>query len=207
MNLADNALTTLDYVKKYLQQTATVGTTKDDLLEFLINSASQTIENMCRRKFKKQALVEKYVGKGTELLYLNNYPVIGNPTYVKIDSVALTLDTDYSVYDAEGGVLYRESLWDVSYLSYGLSGLRVSKKQNIEVSYTAGYVLPKDATATIPRTLPYDLELACAIAVAFNYKADIAHFSTVFTEAGAAFRPIRIPPHAEMLIKQYKRRW
>lgn len=206
MTLASNALTTTDFVKKYLQQTAAAGTTKDEILESLINAASATIESICRRKFKQQTFIEKYYGKGTQLLYLNNYPIIGNPTYVKINNVALTLNTDYEVYDADGGVLYRGDLWDVSYQSYGLSGMQVSKKQNIEVSYIAGYILPKDATTENVRTLPYDLELACAMTAVFNYKADIAHFSTVFTEAGNAFRPLRMPPHAEAIIKQY-RKW
>jgi len=33
----------------------------------------------------------------------------------------------------------------------------VALKRNIEVSYTAGYVLPKDATDDEPATLPADL--------------------------------------------------
>ena len=40
----------------------------------------------------------------------------------------------------------------------GLAYDIVALKRNIEVSYTAGYVLPKDATDDEPATLPADLE-------------------------------------------------
>ena len=56
------------------------------------------------------------------------------------------------------GVIYRDDGWLKAGYRSGLAYDIVAIKRNIEVSYTAGYVLPKDATEDEPATLPADLE-------------------------------------------------
>ena len=56
------------------------------------------------------------------------------------------------------GVIYRDEGWLKAGYRKGLAYDIVAPKRVIEVSYTAGYVLPKDATEDDPQTLPADLE-------------------------------------------------
>lgn len=56
------------------------------------------------------------------------------------------------------GVIYRDDGWLKAGYRKGLAYDIIAPKRVIEVSYTAGYVLPKDATDDDPQTLPADLE-------------------------------------------------
>ena len=56
------------------------------------------------------------------------------------------------------GVIYRDDGWLRAGYRRGLAYDIVVSKRVIEVSYTAGYVLPKDADDEHPQTLPADLE-------------------------------------------------
>ena len=56
------------------------------------------------------------------------------------------------------GVIYRDEGWLKAGYRKGLAYDIVAPKRVIEVSYTAGYILPKDATDDEPQTLPADLE-------------------------------------------------
>ena len=64
---------------------------------------------------------------------------------------------DYS-QTGDVGVIYRDEGWLKAGYRKGLAYDIVAPKRVIEVSYTAGYVLPKDATDDEPQTLPADLE-------------------------------------------------
>ena len=161
MALADNALTTLATVKTELGITVT---TFDTVLERIINTVSEQIENYTKRKFKQQEHTEKYTGTNTLKLLLNQYPVS------EVDEVIYKEEsyTDYEI-DYTSGILVSERIWEQTGISKGLSTRTAYPKADIEVTYTAGYILPKDATEESPRTLPYDLEDACIEAVTANY--------------------------------------
>ena len=85
-----------------------------------------------------------------------------------IRSVTAVTDMTYGIdfspasYDAETyasiGVLYRDDGWPPRCYHGGLTCDPVAKRMYLRVQYTAGYILPKDATAYEPRDLPYDLE-------------------------------------------------
>lgn len=203
MGYAANALTTLEVVKSYVLKDMT-DTSKDNLLERLINAVSGFIEKYCDRKFGKATYTEKYRGNNRQLLRLNQYPVTA-VTLVTIDGNAVN---DYEIL-AEEGMLYRENLWTWTGYSIGLVGEDAGSKRNIEVQYTAGYVLPKDenlqANPPIVRTLPYDLEQACILMVQYYYKTDISYFSTEFAESGSVFKPVAMPGNVEKLLKPYRR--
>ena len=55
-------------------------------------------------------------------------------------------------------MIYRDEGWLKAGYRRGLAYDIVAPKRIIEVKYTAGYVLPKDATKRNPQTLPADLE-------------------------------------------------
>lgn len=153
MALADNALTTLARLKQF-NGIAESDTSQDFKLEFLINSASQEIENILGRKLKKSQYTEKVKGNNRLTIQVKNYPVLD------IDSIKIngsTVDeSDYSLN--ESSIIEGIQPWGASGQSYGISNFMVQQSKNIEIAYVAGYVLPKDETDEEPRTLPYDIE-------------------------------------------------
>ena len=133
--LAPNALTTLETVKAMLGIDPTdENAQRDTVLVNLINAASAWVERQTGRKLGRQVYTQKYVASGTQELVLLQWPIT-NVEYVKDTADGSTISP--SEYD------YSDFLYPTRYL---------------EVKYTAGYVLPKDATEDDPCTLPYDLQ-------------------------------------------------
>jgi hypothetical protein len=157
--LADNALTTLDTAKNFLGIDPS-DTSLDSYLEFSINSASDMIESYCERRFGVTVYREFKQGRGFTKLILENYPI------VSLDKLVIN-DQDIDVNEVtilhDKGMLYRPNggFPEYSYIGRFLNPKPDDNQFNIYVEYSAGYVLPKDASPTNPRTLPYDLELAC----------------------------------------------
>lgn len=178
MPLNDNALTSLVAVKEYLKIDDT-DTSKDALLEGLINAGSNIIENYCKRSFKEQTYTdEEYDGTGTKNLPLNNFPV-STITSIKIDGVLIDV-TEYKTRLSSGIVVRLDSTWPEGIM-------------NIKVSYTAGYA-----------SVPPDIELAAKHLVMFFYKMDVADFSRTFGD-GIVMRPEAIPPQIRVLLGPYRR--
>jgi hypothetical protein len=76
MSVDAYALTTLANALEELGLTSDSGS-QDAYVENIINRTSDIIENYCHRQFKARLYVkERYDGKGQELLYLNQYPVL-----------------------------------------------------------------------------------------------------------------------------------
>lgn len=177
MPLAPNALTTLAAVKSILKISAEQ--TKDDsILEDLINACSSVIENYCERKFKEQTYIdEEYDGTGRKHILLKQYPVksIDN---VKIDDVVLD-PSEYRVKKSNG-MLVKNYIWPLGDI-------------NVTVTYTAGYT-----------EIPADLELACRFFIMSIFKADVANFSTTFTD-GFVFRADAIPVQVKFMLQPYKK--
>jgi len=129
----------------------------DLIIEMLINRASSWIENMAGRHLGKQSYHQWYEADGERELVLLEYPI------VSIESIKENGElVDPSRYDfgqtGHIGVVYRDEGWLKAGWRRGLAYDIVANKRVIEVCYTAGYVLPKDATDDDPQTLPADLE-------------------------------------------------
>ena len=158
--LADNALTTLEDVKIMLGIAPDdVDEQRDAMLVNLINYASAWIERMTGRKLGRQQYTQRYVASGTQELVLLQWPII-NVEYVKDTtdgSIIPPEEYDYTV-DGEIGVLYKDNGWTFRGYVGGLSYDFLLAARYLEVKYTAGYVLPKDATEDDPCTLPADLQ-------------------------------------------------
>lgn len=112
-----------------------------ELLE-LAAVASTMIEEACRRQFKLQTHRIKVTGLPGKYIRLPNYPI---QSITSISGAGATLS---GVEILDFGILFRECGWPC--------GDRV-----ISVTYSAGYVLPDEATEQSPRTLPETLEFAC----------------------------------------------
>lgn len=156
--LRENALTTLVDMAEFMGMDleSLPEATKNNIIR-LINAASSYIETVTGRKFRKQEYTEKHFASGYQELCLNQYPILAVESVVDDEGRELT---GYSFDDTgEYGVLFRDEGWAVKGYRQGLSDdIRLSSRY-LMVKYTAGYVLPKDATEEEPETLPYDLQM------------------------------------------------
>lgn len=155
--LADNAMTTLERAKMMLGLTDDEDEKTDEMVALLINRASSFIERQAGRHFGKRQYHQWYNADGQQELVTEEYPIV-NVEFVKEDGRLV----DPSRYDygqtGKYGVIYRDDGWLKAGYRRGLAYDIVAPARIIEVSYTAGYVLPKDATKKNPQTLPADLE-------------------------------------------------
>jgi hypothetical protein len=155
--LADNALTTLDRMKLMLGLTGIADEQTDAILTLLINRVSAWIERQTGRHLGKNSYVQKYDANGQQELVTIEYPVVA-VEYIEEEGAVV----DPSLYDFEQtgnvGVIYRDDGWLHAGYRAGLAYDIIAIKRVIKISYTAGYVLPKDATEDDPQTLPADLE-------------------------------------------------
>ena len=158
--LADNALTTLETVKTMLGiEPDDVDPQLDDALTNLINYASAWIESMTGRIFKQQTYVQRYAAAGAQELVLKQWPVT-DVEYVKDTTSGQVIPDTEHEYTEDGriGVIYKDDGWTFQGYTGGLSYDYLLASRYLEVKYTAGYVLPKDATEDNPCTLPADLQ-------------------------------------------------
>lgn len=174
--LSSYALTTLATAKMFMGIDLT-DTSEDSLIEFLINSTTDAIQKECSRIFGvgsytlsifvepapaplpmypyNQILQAPPLLNYKKDLLLDQYPVL--TASVMVDDQAFT---DYKLI-AESGMLQNYHGW----------------QDKIDVTYTAGYVLPQnevlpttDDPVGIPRTLPYDLEETCCQLLSITYQ-------------------------------------
>lgn len=155
--LAESALTTLERMKLMLGLSDIEDEKVNLVVELLINKASSWIERQTGRHLGKRSYRQWYDADGQQELVTVEYPII-SVEYVKEEGRLVNPNRyDYS-QTGDVGVIYRDEGWLKAGYRKGLAYDIVAPKRVIEVSYTAGYVLPKDATDDEPQTLPADLE-------------------------------------------------
>lgn len=155
--LANNALTTLDRMKLMLSLDDETDERTCTLVELLVNKASSWVEQQVGRPLGKNTYREFYEADGQQELVTLKYPIV-SVDYVKEAGRVVPPELyDYG-QTANIGVIYRDDGWLRAGYRRGLANDIIETKRNIEVCYTAGYVLPKDATDEEPQTLPADLE-------------------------------------------------
>lgn len=157
MDTANNALITLSDLK-LLSGIAADDTSNDAKLQFMVNAASQEIETIIGHKLGKSDYVEKIKGNNRLTIQVKNYPLLAIESIKVNDDI---VDSSGYMFDSSGIIERIGGIWGSNGLTYGISNGQGQRTNNIEIAYTGGYVLPKDATEEDPRTLPYDLELAC----------------------------------------------
>jgi hypothetical protein len=136
-------LTTIERAKPMLR-IATDDTSRDAELGMLIPAASAAVETYCNRQFGRGEHTEKFEGSRSDYILLRNYPVIS------VQSINGKTDlTDYDI-DLELGMVRKED-W--------------SNRRGGTVTYTAGYILPENATANVPADLPADIEFGCILMI------------------------------------------
>jgi hypothetical protein len=223
VSLNADALTTLARVYLDLEGLTSDGDKRDSVLNAYINAASTWLARTCSRTFHRQgggsgaaaaAIVEKIAGMGTARLRVARPPIIGNPTSVKIDGSAITIDDDYTVDDAELGWLYRGLGWPWSAKNAGgldQGPLRGSESKNIEVTYNGGFITRAQADvggvfAGQTITLPDDLEDACIELVVSRWKRrgeDVRVQSRSYEGSGLTFFGAPVSPAVAAVVANY----
>ncbi len=159
VKLADNAMTTLGDTLERLGIDEAEATTqvKNNVIR-LINAASAWVETITGRKFGKAVYTHRYPSPDAQELVLQQYP-IRSVEYVKDVSSGAVYDPASYDFTMEGniGVLYRDEGWPFQGYRYGLANDVKTASRSLEVKFTAGYVLPKDATEDEPADLPWDI--------------------------------------------------
>ena len=158
MELAENALTTLERLKLALGISAD-DVADDDFLILLINSASSWLERQLGRKLGRNDYEETYQPSGRQKQLVKNYPIT---KIYQIDFGRQVIDASLYVFDDVGlgeyGIIWKDDGWPYQGYQAGLAYDVVAVSRNLTIKYQAGYVLPKDATPDNPSTLPADLE-------------------------------------------------
>ncbi|WP_051459438.1 head-tail connector protein [Paenibacillus zanthoxyli] len=116
----------------------------DDILNLLIPAASAAIETHCNRSFGRLEYTETVKPEQREYVLLRNYPIES--------VVSINGDTsleDYTI-EKDRGMIIKPG-W--------------SSTKPVSVVYTAGYILPVDATNDVPATLPADIEYGCILMI------------------------------------------
>ena len=151
----------------------------DDVLNRCIEAATEEIERICfPRHFIKATYASQWYdgalacGRNNDELWLEQYPIVtGTSVTVKENGVVLTLGTGYDTSgvfqvlreDARGLLRRRGGHNEVMLAEF--DGIRFrgwrGGRQNIEVTYTAGYDLG---------SVPKDLEQACIELTLLVYK-------------------------------------
>lgn len=159
VKLADNAMSTLEDTMERLGIPADIDdeTVKNNIIR-LINSASAWVETITGRKFGRATYTHRYAAPGHQELVLNQFP-IREVEYVKDIATGTIIDPrsyDFSM-GGDVGVLYRDAGWPLRGYAAGLAMDFQTLSRYLEVKFTAGYILPKDATADEPSDLPADI--------------------------------------------------
>ena len=155
--LAENALTTLDRMKLMLGLSDIEDERTNEMITLLINKASYWIEHQTGRHFGERYYRQWYDADGQQELVTLEYPIISVECIRENGREVDPSRYDYS-QNGDVGVIYRDEGWLKAGYCRGLAYDIVAPKKAIEVCYTAGYVLPKDATKDNPQTLPADIE-------------------------------------------------
>ncbi|MCL6499005.1 MAG: phage gp6-like head-tail connector protein [Firmicutes bacterium] len=182
-------LSTLDRAKKHC---GVFDTAQDDYVMLLLSAASDACESYCRRSFRKQSYTEITGAKdGSKYLVLRNYPIL-SVEQVTLDSGDIT---DYEFSSDNSGMLYRSTGWPCG-------------PRTVNVTYTAGYVLPGEETPEESLTLPAAIELACLMLVKQMFTEQIHTETERLGDYSAKYRAGNtLPAAVESLLNPYVGRW
>ena len=182
-------LTTISAVKTL----AGFATADDAITQTLITKASTWANNYTSRILAQQTFTEYYDGDGSNLLFLNNYPISSITTiHQDIDREfgddTLEDSTDYFTYADNRKLVGDGIAWDIG-------------RQTIKVVYVAGYEIG---------SVPEDLVNVITMLVDFWFKEYDAHRFGV-TSTGSETNRItyekNIPVEIKEMLDPYRKRW
>lgn len=135
VTLRENALTTLDALKTSLGiDPAEEDAQRDATLVQLINAASAWLETQLGRKLGKSTYRQKYCGTGTQMLSLEQYPIVSVERITDTFTGETITDFDFNE-TGEIGVLFREDGWTYRGHIGGLAYDYIAPRKYLEVQY------------------------------------------------------------------------
>lgn len=172
VDLAANALTTLNAV---LDELPRAGDDDKNYLKRQINAASAAIERFTRRSFARAVnIVEDVAGYGRPRITVSRTPLESITSVESIGALTYSWDVaDLVIDNPEAGFIYRDGGWPNTAArrrdTIAPDRDAGTEEKSIRVTYTGGYVLPKDQPLTPAvagaQNLPADLERACILVV------------------------------------------
>lgn len=139
----------------------------DAEMERLIGAATDAIEDYVQHVFARQTYVETVNGSGHPMLMLTNVPIV-SVSSILCESAAIE---DYSIHDANAGILYRSAGWlESAWVGWDTQshGPRQGTGEKIyTVTYEAGYVTPGLSDPDLPK----HIEQACIETVVDWYRS------------------------------------
>ena len=176
-------LTTVANVKEYLDIEPD-DTRFDSLLEKLIAASSRQVEAYCNRTFEIRDLTENYDGSASDILFLDNSPIV-SVSSLTIDDESLQPD-EFKVYD--------------DYVRL-VSRLFTCGKLNVSIEYAAGHF---DAQTDSP---PADVEDACIQLVAFKFSLRGAEglAGRRVNQSADTFAGAAIPLSVAIILDKYRK--
>ena len=137
VTLRENALTTLDALKTSLGiDPEEEDAQRDATLVQLINAASAWLETQLGRKLGKSTYRQKYCGTGTQMLSLEQYPIVSVERITDTFTGETITDFDFNE-TGEIGVLFREDGWTYRGHIGGLAYDYIATRKYLEVQYAA----------------------------------------------------------------------
>lgn len=173
MELSNNALTTVDKVVAVIKTYPFLPVGLDfedqdvkDEVARLINFWSAYVQTAINADLGIKEYTEFYKGTHHPLLVLKQYPIKEVTKFEQISANAEvvgefdveTLMLMNMEEDLRKGMLYVEPFLGQRKTTIGIVPEPFNGLRTYRIQYTAGYVLPKDATEAIPSDLPQDLE-------------------------------------------------
>jgi len=143
MSIKSYALTTVQRFKDF-KGLSGLTATQDTVIERLVNTCTEYIENYCQRRFKKTTYTqEKYDGDGSRELYLKQYPVISGETFTLQERTSTTNTDDWGTIDSED--YYVDN--DTGIIEWiGRTRKFRNTAQAYRVTYTSGFDFDNAAT-------------------------------------------------------------
>ncbi len=190
-NNLSGALVTRSQAKTWLKINSS---SEDDIIDQIVVQSSEVIKKYCNQKFVSATYTEYYDGPGRGQLFLRNYPIISvTSLHEDVDRVygsedAFDVSADVLV-DKTSGIL---KLWNgESTFGFG--------KASIKAVYVAGYA-----------TIPYDVQNAALIVIAYSYKRHyqdqkIGIASETIGNRTTTFDITAIPKQARLILDRYKK--
>ncbi len=162
-----------------------------ELIEALIEVASEQIENYCFRSFAKGTYTEKINGSGGEYIILRNIP-IESITSVKFRDQFTgdeeTIDgTEFTINDKVGIVYWNE----FSESDSQFNGLWPEAQQNVTITYIGGY-----------EEIPLPVQKVCADMVETMFDPSAANGAIEKEKLGEYFYQINVDKVNNLLTSQ-----
>lgn len=135
--LTPSPVTRLASVSAFKTEAGITSSTDDARIARILDAASRAFAEFLGWPLPRQRYTETFSGHGRQRLILSARPVDRDSLTAAVDTLTLTLDTDFTVEDAAQGVLHRRAGWLIPSCHPNERG-----EELIAITYRAGWVLP-----------------------------------------------------------------